>query len=291
MSIDRRDFFKAIGLVGITLTLGKELRAAPIKKDETEIEFSGILIDTTKCVGCRTCEHVCAEANGLSDSGDDETGSDRRTSEKRNTVINTFNIDGNEIYVKKQCMHCNQPACATGCLTKAMKKTDEGPVIWRGNKCMGCRFCMVNCPFGIPIFDYSSPNPKIQKCQMCFERLQEGKKPACVENCPGEAIIFGKRRDLIEIAKARIYAKPKRYIHRIYGENEVGGTGVLYLASVPFEKLGFKNNLGETPYPEYSKGFLYSVPVIFTVLPALLLGLHSAAKYRIEKNEKEESYE
>jgi len=290
MSINRRDFIKTIGIAGVTLTVGNELLAAP-KKEEKEIEFSGILIDTTLCIGCRTCEHVCAETNGLPDTSDEETGSNRQPTEKQLCVINTFNVDGNEIFVKKQCMHCNQPACATGCLTKAMKKTDEGPVIWTANKCMGCRFCMINCPFDIPKFEYHSPNPKIQKCKMCFERLKEGKKPACVENCPAEAAIFGKRRDLIEIAKARIYAEPDKYYHHIYGENEVGGTGVLYLASVPFEKLGFKTNLGATPYPEYSKEFLYAVPVIFTVLPALLLGMHSASKSENNKIEKEESYE
>lgn len=291
MDNSRRNVIKALGLAGVSLTLGKGLMAAAGKEEKPPTEFSGILIDTTLCVGCRTCEHICAETNKLPPPPEDETGNNRQPSDKQLTVVNTFNVDGNEIFVKKQCMHCNQPACATGCLTMAMKKTEEGPVIWTGGKCMGCRFCMVNCPFDIPKFEYASANPKVVKCRMCFERLQEGKKPACVENCPAEAAVFGKRRELLEIAKARIYAEPEKYNHHIFGENEVGGTGVLYLTSTEPEKLGFKKNLGATPYPEYSKGFLYSVPVIFTALPAFLLGLYSSTKSKKENKQMEESYE
>jgi len=147
---------------------------------------------------------------------------------------------------------------------------------------------MIACPFDIPKFEYNSSNPKIQKCRMCFELLQEGQKPKCAENCPAEALLFGKRRDLIEIAKARIYDDPENYNHVIYGEHEVGGTGVIYLASVPFEELGLRTDLGTVPYPEYNKTFLYSVPAVLILWPAFLLGLHSAAKERILKNQMEE---
>ncbi len=289
MSIDRRDFIKTIGLTGLTLALGNRLDASPL--EETDIEFSGILIDTTKCVGCRNCEYVCAEANGFPEPNEEEFANKRNTSEKCWTVVNGFGAEGEEIYVKKQCMHCNQPACAAACLTKAMYKTEEGPVIWRENKCMGCRVCMISCPFDIPKFEADSPNPKIQKCRMCYERLQEGEQPVCVENCLGEALQFGKRRDLIEIANARIYAEPEKYDHNIYGEHEVGGTGVLYLTSVPSEQLEFKKDLGTTAYPEYSKGFLYSVPLIFTIWPVFLLGLHKAIKGRINNMKKGDNYE
>ena len=112
---------------------------------------------------------------------------------------------------------------------------------------------------------------------MCYELVQEGGKPACVENCPAEAMLFGKRRDLIEIAKARIYADPENYHHEIYGEKEVGGTGVLYLSSVPFEELGFRTDLGTTSYPEFNKMFLYSVPAVLILWPAFLLGLRNAS--------------
>ena len=289
MSINRRDFIKTIGLVGITLTVGDKLGATPI--EDNNIEFSGVLIDTTKCVGCRNCEYVCAEANGFPEPNEEDFIKKRKTSEKCWTVVNEFGKVGEEIYVKKQCMHCNQPACAAACLTKAMYKTKEGPVIWRESKCMGCRVCMISCPFDVPKFEANSPNPKIQKCRMCFEHLQKGEIPVCVENCLGEALLYGKRRDLIEIARTRIYAEPEKYNHHIYGEHEVGGTGVLYLASVPFEQLEFKKDLGTTAYPEFSKGFLYAVPLILSIWPVFLLGLHKAIKGRNNNMKKGDNYE
>ena len=155
-----------------------------------------------------------------------------------------------------------------------MHKTVEGPVIWRESKCMGCRYCMVSCPFEIPKFEYDEWNPKIQKCNMCWERLQEGKIPACVQACPVDALMFGQKRDLLETARVRIYNHPQQYVHHIYGEHEVGGTGYMYLSAAPFEQLGFRTDLGTTPYPEYTKQFLYAVPLVFMLAPALLLGMN-----------------
>jgi hypothetical protein len=137
---------------------------------------------------------------------------------------------------------------------------------------------MVSCPFDIPKFEYDSANPKIQKCRFCWERLQEGETPACVEECPEEAIIFGTRRELLEIARARIYENPDEYVHHIYGEHEAGGTGWLYLSAVPFEQLGFRTDLGTDSYPELTKEFLYAVPIVLALWPAFLLGLNNATK-------------
>jgi formate dehydrogenase iron-sulfur subunit len=175
-------------------------------------------------------------------------------------------------------MHCSQPACTAACLTKAMYKTDKGPVVWRENKCMGCRYCMVSCPFDVPKFEFHSAVPKIQKCILCWDRLQEGKRPACVENCPGEALLFGNRSDLIETGKRRIYAQPDKYVHQIYGELEVGGTNWLYLSAVPFLEIGFRTDLGNTPYPQYTRQFLYAVPIVLILWPAMLLALHKSTE-------------
>ncbi len=287
MSIVRRDFLKFLGLAGTTLTVGKSFGATNKKKDD--VEFYGILFDSTLCVGCQSCEYACAELYALPDpTGAPESGVVRKTDESSRVVINSYNTSKGEQFIRNACNHCNNPACASACLTKAMLKTDEGPVIWREEKCMGCRSCMISCPFDMPKFEYDNPNPKIQKCRMCFELLQEGSIPKCVENCPAEAILFGKRRDLIEISNARIYAEPEKYNHHIYGEHEVGGTGVIYLASVPFEELGFRNDLGSTSYPEYNKTFLYSVPAVLVLWPAFLLGLNNSILERKNKiaNEK-----
>jgi formate dehydrogenase iron-sulfur subunit len=287
MSLDRRKFFKVIGVTGAALALGKELNATPEKMNN--IEFSGVLYDSTRCVGCQTCESSCAEANDLPQPvGVPQAGVVRNTDEKHRTVVNAYNSPKGEVYIKKQCMHCNEPACTAACLTQAMYKTKEGAIIWRGNKCMGCRYCMVSCPFDVPKFEYHSANPKIEKCNMCYSRLAEGKIPACVENCPAEALVFGKRRELIKEARKRIVENPELYVDHIYGEHEAGGTGFLYLSSVPFDEVGMKTSLQSRSYPELSKGFLYSVPTIFVLWPAILLGIREATKNNHPKAEENE---
>ena len=240
-------------------------------------EFVGVLVDTTRCIGCRSCERACSVAHDLPVPDIEHDGAlaaVRDTSETQWTVVNRFETSKGEVFVKKQCLHCWQPACAAACLTNAMYKTRTGPVIWRQSKCMGCRYCMVSCPFDIPKFEYHSWNPKIQKCTLCAERLADGQRPACVESCPTDALIFGTKRELMEIARVRIYNHPDRYVHKIYGEHEVGGTGWLYLSAVPFEELGFRTDLGTTPYPEYTRDFLYGVPLVLFGLPAMMLGLN-----------------
>jgi len=275
--MDRRNFLKITGGIAASLAT-KGLQAKEKRPGE---EFVGVLTDTTRCIGCRACEKACGQANDLfiPDVENDNALDNLRTpSEKQLTVVNRYETDVGEVFVKQQCMHCWQPACTSACLTNAMLKTKEGPVIWREGKCIGCRYCMASCPFMIPKYEYGSWNPKVQKCTMCYERLQKGKKPACVEECPTGALMFGKKRDLMEIARVRIYNHPDKYVHQIYGEHEVGGTGWLYLSAAPFEQIGFRTDLGTTPYPEYTKEFLYAVPLIFFGAPALLTGLHFLTK-------------
>jgi formate dehydrogenase iron-sulfur subunit len=277
MNLNRKNFFKVLGVTGVSLVLGRELKASGKKSDS--IEFKGILYDSTRCAGCQTCESACAEANGLpAPSATMVAGVIRNTDESHRTVVNAFNSSKGEAYLKKQCMHCNEPACTAACLTQAMYKTKEGPVIWRGDKCMGCRYCMVSCPFDIPKFEYHSSNPKIEKCNMCYARITEGKIPACVENCPAEALMFGSRRELIKEARKRIGANPELYVDQIYGEHEAGGTDFLYITGVPAGELGLNTSVQKESYPGLSKGFLYSVPTIFVLWPAILLGIREATK-------------
>lgn len=275
MEINRRNFFRVVGVTGAAMAAGSTLKATPPRAASTE--FMGVLYDSTLCVGCQTCEVSCAEANNLPAPADiPEAGRIRNTDEVHRTVVNAFTTEKGEVYCKKQCMHCNEPACTAACLTQAMYKTKEGPVIWREEKCMGCRYCMVSCPFDIPRFEYHSANPKIQKCTMCFDKIAAGVKPACVENCPAGALISGTRRELIREARKRINSSPDQYVDHIYGEHEAGGTGFLYLSAVPFDEIGLKTSIQTKSYPELSKGFLYSVPAIFVLWPALLLGLREA---------------
>jgi len=284
--MNRRNFVKTLSAVGVSAI---PLSAKDKGKKEDK-EFYGILIDTTYCAGCRSCEEACAEANGLPEISPDDSvfETERNTSTNQLSIVNRYETDNGEVFVKKQCMHCAQPACASACLTKAMLKTKGGPVIWREDKCMGCRFCMLSCPFDVPKFEYESNNPKIKKCSMCFNKLQDGELPACVDACPAEAIIFGKRSELIRIARERIISNPDDYVDHIYGEHEAGGTGVLYLSSVPFEQLGFRKDVGNDSYPELTTGFLYSVPIILALWPPFLLALSNSTKRDPEEKYGEE---
>ncbi|MCF7921092.1 MAG: 4Fe-4S dicluster domain-containing protein [Candidatus Marinimicrobia bacterium] len=289
MTIDRREFLKTLGVAGASLTgvsaLGKT------KSDSDPEEFYAILHDITLCEGCQECEFACAAANNLPEpSSDDYPDSSikRKLKPDQYSVINAVETSVGEVYTKQQCMHCAQPACASACLTQAMKKHKEGPVTWEEGKCMGCRYCMVSCPFDIPQFEFDDNNPKIGKCQMCFDRLTKGEVPACVENCPAEALIFGKRSEILAEAHKRIIEDPDSYVDHVYGEYEAGGTSWLNISPVPFEELGFKTNLETKPYPELTKGFLYSVPSVFVLWPALLLGLREATK---EKDKEGDDHE
>lgn len=269
------------------MATGQKLVAAP-EQETDEVEFYGILYDAAKCHGCGGCEIDCADAHGLPYPEDyPEAGKVRKTSEIQRCVVNSKQTSKGEVFVRTQCMNCNDPACGTACLTQAMHKTKEGPVIWREDKCMGCRYCMVSCPFDMPKFEYGSNNPIIQKCTMCYELIQEGETPACAYNCPWDALKFGKRRDLLAEAHKRIAENPELYVNHIYGEKEAGGTGWLYLSPVPFEELGMKTNLQKSSYPALTKGFISSIAPVDILLPALLLGVHQAAKAK-NKNQEDE---
>jgi Fe-S-cluster-containing dehydrogenase component len=272
---DRRGFLKVVAAAGVATATADRAQASSA---DAPGDPYGVLVDTTRCVGCRNCELVCAEANGLPEPDLDDAvlERERRTSDDSFSVINRYETSAGEVFVKRQCMHCVTPACASACLTRAMLKTAQGPVVWRESKCMGCRYCMVSCPFDMPKFEYDSANPRIRKCTMCFDRISQGGVPACVENCLGEALLFGRRSELLYEARKRIAEAPDSYVHSIYGEQEAGGTCWLYLAAVPFEELGFRTDLARHAYPEMTREFLYGVPVVLTLAPAMLLALNRA---------------
>ena len=291
MGMDRRTFLKGMGTGIAAAVPGSSLLTGSLEAKEVAAgkEFMGVLVDTVRCVGCRSCEAACSEANALPvpDIGDTSAlDKIRKTSVTQLTVVNRYKTDKGEVFAKKQCMHCNQPGCVSACPVNAMKKRADGAVTWDTN-CMGCRFCMVSCPFDIPKFEYQSATPKILKCTLCWERLKKGQKPACVEACPAEALTFGARRQLIEEANRRIYTESWKYISHIYGEREVGGTGYLYISAVPFEQIGFRTDLGTTPYPEFSKGFLYSIPIVLLLWPAFLIGVKTMTSRKDELQSRE----
>ncbi len=253
-------------------------------------EGMGVLVDLTRCIGCRTCEAACNEEQNLPDPAvpfEDLSVFDelhhggkqkRRTDENTFTVVNRYETGEEEepVYRKIQCNHCNEPACLTSCFVNAYKKTKEGAVIYDPTICVGCRNCMIACPFRIPAYAYSSAiNPVIRKCIFCYDtRLKYGRPPACVEACPQEVLTFGHRKNLLKIAHERIRNNPDRYVDHVYGETEVGGTSWIYLSSAPFEEVGFDTSLQKEPILANAQSFLSTVPMVLAIWPALFLGFH-----------------
>jgi len=275
--MNRRDLLRTVGTIGGWALVARPLEAVQAATDADA--RMGILIDTTKCLGCRMCERACAAANDLPEpTAPVDRTAYRPTSPTQFTAVNRYETSTGTTMVKRQCMHCLQPACVSACLTRAMHRSPQGPVSWQSDRCMGCRFCMVSCPFDIPKFEYDSPVPRIRKCEMCRERLAAGQQPACVAACPAKALTFGPRSELLHLARTRIYGEPGKYTPHIYGEHEAGGTSVLYLAAVPFAELGFRTDLGSAAYPTFTREFLYAVPVVLTLVPPFLLAVAMARR-------------
>lgn len=261
----------------------------------------GVLVDLSRCVGCRSCEAACNLEQNLPappEPFDDFSvfdqryrGQKRRTDETRYTVVNRYEVEGidHPLFRKIQCNHCNEPGCLTSCFVNAYTKTPEGAVIYNDKVCVGCRTCMIACPFYIPTFKYSSAfSPKIMKCVFCYDtRLIHGKPPACVESCPIEALTFGRREDMLKVGKHRIKNNPGKYVDHIYGEHEAGGTAWMYISPVSFEKVGMDPNVPKEPILNFVKNFLGIVPMVLTIWPALFTGFYLLAnrKDRLEQQE------
>lgn len=281
MKLTRRTFFK-VNAAGAA-ALAVSARSAEASGTVAAPGAKGVLVDTTRCQGCRACEAACAEANGLGEpvaAGDDAVFAKTRTTDQYTfTVVNRYDTGhtGAEPvrFIKTQCMHCVEPACASACPVRALEKTASGAVTYTGNRCLGCRYCMVACPFDVPKFEYEKAMPYVKKCEFCHERQAQGESPACAEVCPNGALQFGTRDELLEVAKTRIYQNPDKYVHHIYGEHEAGGTSWLYISDVEPTALGLKAGVSTTPYPELTSTALAAVPVVMTLWPPLLMGFYA----------------
>jgi len=286
----RRTVLKS-GLAGAVAALFMRTKSADSHNIKKYPDSSGVLVDLTRCVGCRSCEAACNAEQNLPEPDlpftdksvfdESEHGQKRRTDETRYTVVNRYEPEGldHPLFRKVQCNHCQEPACLSSCFVNAYTKTPEGAVIYDPDICVGCRTCMIACPFYIPTFKYSSAfHPRILKCIFCYDtRLKYGREPACVEACPQDALLFGNRDTLIKIGRRRIEEKGDRYVDHIYGEYEAGGTSWLYLSSVPFEEVGFNTDISDEPILDSVKNFLGIVPMVLTIWPALFTGFHLLA--------------
>jgi formate dehydrogenase iron-sulfur subunit len=245
-----------------------------------------MLFDVTRCIGCEGCVEACREKNGLPETDDVTTLSAHRMSSLQ---------ESGDWYVREQCMHCLQPACVSVCPVGALEKTADGPVVYDADRCMGCRYCMVACPFGVPRYEWASRTPRMVKCQMCYERIGEGESPACAAACEEGATVFGNRDELLVEAHRRISKEPGTYAQHVFGEHEAGGTSFLIIGP-PEVMAAFDKNIPDEALPEKTWAVLAQIPTAVGIAGVALLGTNwiiqrrmKLAKLRAE--ERSESFE
>ena len=275
----RRAFMKRLGL-GAAAAAGcallSDVQPAAASGEPASEDAVGMLIDLTRCSGCQACALACKANN---DMPQPEVVPTELNSGALSFVDVRISARENENYVKRQCMHCLHPACASACTVGALRKTAEGPVVYDSSKCIGCRYCQYACPFGVPTYQWGEVLGLIHKCELCTGRRVDGDKPACVAACPNGALRFGKRKELLAQAKAQIASTPQRYIDHVYGEHEVGGTSILYLSDVPFAQLGFPT-LGDQTVSGSAETVMGLTPVVAATVATVATGLHLILRRR-----------
>ena len=233
-----------------------------------------ILTDVTKCIGCEECVAACDRTY---DTGSDapfrwQSDPTGLSSTRWTTLVDTE--EGS--FVRLHCRHCLDPSCAAACPVGALKRSPEGPVVYDPVICMGCRYCLLACPFAMTRYEWSSPTPRVRKCILCHQKISDGEldQPACTAACPTGATIFGEREALLEEARRRISANPERYIDHIWGEHEIGGTSVLYISDVDLDEAGWPHELGNDARPVLARNVLHTVPYTFVGVAAAMYGVH-----------------
>jgi len=232
----------------------------------------GLLFDVNRCVGCEQCYEACKD---LHDQSYDDVP-------RLNATTYTVLEEREDHYMRKLCMHCDDPSCASVCPVGALQKTSLGPVIYHVDRCMGCRYCMVGCPFDVPKYEWDTSTPRVHKCDMCHDRIVRGEQTACAEACPEEATLFGDRNQLLQTARQRIAAEPEIYSTHIYGEREVGGTSTLFLLPKQWDHLGLRDLPADQAMPQLTWQVLSKIPSMSVVLGTALFGVWWITKRRDE---------
>lgn len=236
-----------------------------------------VLVDLTRCIGCRGCQVACKEWNeneARSTTFNGDFTNPAKLNSDTYTHIRFLETEQRESvdwsFIKNQCMHCKEPACASACPVGALIKTPEGPVSYDFDRCIGCRYCMVACPFDIPKYEWDTTWPAVQKCTFCSERIKDGMIPACIKTCPTEVMYFEEYDKVVAEAKTRLSNNPNKYVNHIYGLDEAGGTAWMYISDKPFDTLGFKKGIPNESLPDYTWSVLSTIPAKVVGIAAAL---------------------
>lgn len=301
MTISRRDFLRQTALATLSGLGGAALSPAEASSGAVPPppDAFGVITDVSECIGCRRCEWACNNepsndfkvTRAMTDFDDQSIFStNRRHDDNTLTVVNEYSPEGSSapVFVKTQCFHCNDPACLSACLVTAFRKDENGAVVYDPWRCMGCRYCLVACPFQIPSYEYNEPlTPRVRKCTLCFrERTSQGKLPACVEICPVQCMSFGKREDILEMAHKKI-SNDTSYVQHVYGEHEVGGTSWMFISKFPFEELGFLKLPYDAP-PRRVENVQHSIFRYF-IGPVMLYGVLGAIMWNFRSSDEEKN--
>jgi formate dehydrogenase iron-sulfur subunit len=280
----RKEFLESItagfigGVIGLPAHANASVQESNEQSETPDLEKLpplGILFDITRCIGCLACVRLCKEEHSLPPDIEFELSA--------NSLTVVQKKDG--FFMRRLCMHCLTPSCVSVCPVGALIKLDHGSVIWEEHRCIGCRYCMMACPFKVPTYEWWSRNPRIVKCDMCQHRLRKGQEVACAWVCPLGATVFDARTNLLREARRRIDDQPDKYLDHIYGEKEAGGTSTLYLLPKDAVEFGLPDNLGEDPLPNLTLEVLRKIPYVIGTGAVLLGGLWWIINRRMELEE------
>jgi formate dehydrogenase iron-sulfur subunit len=232
-----------------------------------------VLVDLTRCIGCRGCQVACKEWNERAARKTTFKGDYTNPIRLSSDCYTRIRFEEKEeargpvwSFVKEQCFHCKNPACVSVCPVAALTKSKNGPVVYAYDRCIGCRYCMLACPFQIPTYEWESARPWVQKCSFCSERIKDGMLPSCVKVCPTGTMFYGDDEVVMAEAKKRLKDNPGKYVQHIYGEKEAGGTAWMYISSIPFDELNFRKNVPQMVLPDLTWGYISKVPALFGVV-------------------------
>jgi formate dehydrogenase iron-sulfur subunit len=248
-----------------------------------------ILVDVTKCTGCEKCVIACIKSHNLNK---EKAEIDRLTSKdglSDNRLLSLRKIEEGR-FARYSCMHCIDPSCVAACLVGGITKLEDGPVIYDPTKCIGCRYCMLACPYEIPRYEWSETKPFMKKCDFCYENQKNGEKPTCVNACPNNAIQFGFREELLRKARKIINSNKKIYIDHIWGEKEFGGSSLLYISDVNLKELGWPVEV-DIPIPKITEPLIEKTPIMALSVAGSLIGINwiirRRMRFALEKSKSE----